>query len=125
MIGAGARKGETERDIHAFMEGVQLERDQSLIVIHAEHGVEFALDRAMENRVGREGAGEEVMSDECGVTSFSSAMAGAMISISSRPSAPDSPAWGFRPATAMRGASASRDEKIGEQAARRARSRIV
>ena len=59
MIGAGAREGEAERDVHAFVERVQLERDQALIVIHAEHAVPIAGRGVMENGVGRERAGED------------------------------------------------------------------
>ena len=53
MIRAGTRERKTERYIHTFVKRVKLQRDQPLIVIHAKNGVEFAVDRAMENRVGR------------------------------------------------------------------------
>ena len=52
VIGAGAREGEAESDVHSFMESVEFQRDQSLIVIHAKHGIEFSLDGVMENSVG-------------------------------------------------------------------------
>ena len=52
VIGAGAREGESESDVHSFMERVEFQRDQALIVIHAKHGVEFSLHGAVENGVG-------------------------------------------------------------------------
>src|SRR6266404_5571891 len=52
VIGTGAGERQAERRVHAVMKRVQFERDQSLIVIHAKHGVEFAFDRAVENGVG-------------------------------------------------------------------------
>ena len=52
VIRAGARERQAKSDVHAFMESVQFQRDQSLIVIHAKHAVEFSLDRAMKNGVG-------------------------------------------------------------------------
>ena len=117
VIGAGARKWESECDVHTFMERVQLQRDQSLIVIHAKDRVEFSLDRPVENGVGRERAEKMAMTAlHSGVTAIdcSCAIAGAMISISSRPSAPDSPACGLRPATAIR-LRPPREEKVCEQ----------
>ena len=54
MIRAGAREWESKSDVHTFMEGVEFQRDQSLIVIHAKDRVEFSLDRAMKNGVRRE-----------------------------------------------------------------------
>ena len=51
MIWTGASKWKAQRDIHAFVKGVQLERDQPLIVVHAKNRVEFAFDRAVENCV--------------------------------------------------------------------------
>ena len=74
----------------------------------------------MKNRVGRKRPGEILASDR---VRFSSAMAGVMISISSRPSAPDSPACGFSPATAIRGFSDAVDGGNHAAASRRARSR--
>jgi hypothetical protein len=52
MIRAGARERESESDIHTFMECVQFQRDQPLIVIHAKDPVEFSLDRTVKNSVG-------------------------------------------------------------------------
>ena len=55
VIGTGARKRKAERHVHAVVKCVKLQRDQSLIVIHAEHRVEFTFNRAMENCVGGNG----------------------------------------------------------------------
>ena len=52
MIRAGARERESKSDIHSFMECVQFQRDQSLIVIHAKDPVEFSLNRTVKNGVG-------------------------------------------------------------------------
>ena len=52
VIGAGAREGKAESDVHSFMESVEFQRDQALIVIHAKHGVEFSLHGAVENSIG-------------------------------------------------------------------------
>ena len=52
VVGACARERETDRNVHAAVKRVQLERDQSLIVIHAKDGIELAFDSAMEDRVG-------------------------------------------------------------------------
>ena len=85
VIGAGARVGEPEGDVHPFIEGEELERDQSLIVVHADDAVELALRGADERRYrARKGPRRR--------RSRSASTAGAMISISSRPSTPDSPA---------------------------------
>src|SRR6267378_7747875 len=53
VIGAGPREGETQRHVHTFVKGMQLQWDQSLIVIHAKHRIEFAFNRAVKNCVGR------------------------------------------------------------------------
>ena len=58
VIGTSARKRQTQGHIHAIVKCVQFQRDQSLIVIHAENGIEFTFNRAMENCVGRKGTGE-------------------------------------------------------------------
>ena len=58
VIGTGARTRQTERHVHAVVKCVQLKRNQSLIVIHAKHRVEFAFNRPVENRVGGVWAGE-------------------------------------------------------------------
>jgi hypothetical protein len=47
------------------MESVQLQRNQTLIVIHAENGIPIALRRVMENRIGGKGTGED-----CGFSIF-------------------------------------------------------
>ena len=53
VVGTGAGKRQPERYVHAAVERVQLQWDQSLIVVHAKHRVEFAFNRAVENSVGR------------------------------------------------------------------------
>src|SRR5205085_1777874 len=53
VIGTGARKRQTERYVHAVVECVQLQRDQTLVVIHAEYGIELTVDCAMENGIWR------------------------------------------------------------------------
>ena len=53
MVRAGSRKWESQGDVYAFVKGLQLQWDQSLIVIHTKYRVEFALNRAVENRVWR------------------------------------------------------------------------
>ncbi len=58
MVRARAKEWQAEGDIHAFVECVELERNQSLIVIHAKDAVEVTLDRAVEYGVGGEGAVE-------------------------------------------------------------------
>ena len=55
VIGTGAGKGQTEGDVHAGMKGVQLQWNQTLIVIHAESGVPFPVSEMEEESVGRNG----------------------------------------------------------------------
>src|ERR1700731_4060896 len=54
VIGAGAREGETERDVHASVKGVEFERDEALIVIHAESSVPALRDEIVKQCVGRQ-----------------------------------------------------------------------
>ncbi|KAF5408223.1 MAG: hypothetical protein Udaeo2_15990 [Candidatus Udaeobacter sp.] len=56
MIGTGARKRKTERHIYALVKGVKFQRDQPLIVIHAEYRIEFIFNRTVKDGVGRVGA---------------------------------------------------------------------
>ena len=58
VIRTRARKWQAQRHIHALVKGVELQRNQSLIVIHAEHCIPFAFAGVMKNRVGRKWAGE-------------------------------------------------------------------
>src|SRR4029453_10266979 len=58
VIRTGARKRKPKRHVHALVKGVEFQRNQSLIVIHAEYRVEFAFNRTMENCVGGVGTGE-------------------------------------------------------------------
>src|ERR1700724_1347864 len=55
MIRTRPRERQPERHIHAAVKGVEFQRNQTLIVIHAEHGVEFAFGGAMENGIWRKG----------------------------------------------------------------------
>ena len=59
VIGTGARKGQTEGHIHAAVESVQFQWDQTLVVIHAENGIEFIFRGAMENCIGRKRTDED------------------------------------------------------------------
>src|SRR4051794_5911018 len=58
MIGTGPRKRQAERHVHSGMKGVQLQWNQTLIVIHAESGVPFSASKMEEESVGRKRAGE-------------------------------------------------------------------
>ena len=58
MVGAGAHKRQAERDVHPLVKGVELERDEPLVVIHAEHAIEFPFGGAKEQRVRRNRPGE-------------------------------------------------------------------
>src|SRR5205809_7199948 len=61
VIGTGARKRKPKRRVHTLVKGVEFQRNQSLIVIHAKYRIEFAFDRTMKNCVGRVGACENGM----------------------------------------------------------------
>lgn len=52
MIWAGARERQSKSDVYALMECVHFQRNQSLIVIHAEDPIEFSLDRTVKDGVG-------------------------------------------------------------------------
>ena len=56
VIGARADKWQAERDIYSFVEGMELERDEALVVIHAQDPVELAFDSAVENGIRRKRA---------------------------------------------------------------------
>ena len=64
VVGAGAGKGKAEGDIHAGVEGQQFERDEALVVIHAEHAVELSAGGAMKNSIGRVRAGDIALGSE-------------------------------------------------------------
>ena len=51
VVGTRADEWKAERNIHPFVEGMELKRDEALVVIHAKDSVEFAFDRAVENGV--------------------------------------------------------------------------
>ena len=56
VVGARADKWQAKRDIYSFVEGMEFERDEALIVIHAQHSVELAFDGAVENGIRRKRA---------------------------------------------------------------------
>ena len=64
VVGTGAGVGQTKGHVHAGVEGEEFERDQSLVVIHAEDAVEFPGHGAMENGVRRVRAGEVTLAGE-------------------------------------------------------------
>ena len=97
VVGRGADDRQAERDVDAIVEVQRLQRDQRLVVVHAQRRVVARARRGLEHGVGGVRAGDVEPS------SRSRSIAGTMISISSRPSAPPSPAWGLSPATASRG----------------------
>ena len=71
----------------------QFEGDETLVVVHADDGVELPLVMAPENGVGREGAYHVKPAAWAALT------AGIMTASSSCPNRPSSPAWGLRAAT--------------------------
>ena len=97
------RRGDRHRQaaLHrdALAEAHQLDRDLALVVVHRDDGLVLAVARLQEDRVGRERADDRHALARC-----SSATAGAMMSISSRPQVPPSPLCGLKPATATCGA---------------------
>src|SRR5882724_7254547 len=59
VIGACAREGKTERHVYAFVKGVELQWNQSLVVIHAKHGVPGAICSVIKNDVGGKRTGDD------------------------------------------------------------------
>ena len=59
MIGGGADDRQAERDVDAFLEMERLQRDQRLVVIHAQCRVILRAGGGVEHRIGREGTGHE------------------------------------------------------------------
>jgi hypothetical protein len=59
VIRARPHKRETQRHIHALMEGMQLQRNQTLIVIHAEHSIPITVRGVVEECVRRKRPGED------------------------------------------------------------------
>ena len=55
VIGTGARKRQAEGDVHTGMKGVQLQRNQALIVIQTESGVPFLVSEMEEESIRRDG----------------------------------------------------------------------
>ena len=58
MVWAGSWFRQAEGDVHGGVEVQKLQRDQALVVIHGQHGVELALRCVPENRVWHGGTGE-------------------------------------------------------------------
>ena len=58
MVGRGADDRQAERDVDAFLEMERLQRDQRLVVIHAQGGVVARARRGVEHGVGGVGAGD-------------------------------------------------------------------
>ena len=52
MIGRGAEERQAQRDVHAAVEIQRLDRDQRLVVVHADRGVVPAARGGVEHRVG-------------------------------------------------------------------------
>ena len=97
VVGRGAHEGQPERHVDGMIERERLDRDQRLIVIHRERRVVAAPRGGVKHRVGRKRpARVDAFARNC-------ATAGATTARSSSPSAPSSPACGFRPASARRG----------------------
>ena len=98
VIGRGAHERQAERDVDGVVEGQRLDRDQRLVVIHAQRGV-VGLARAASWNIVSAGSGPRASMP----SAMSRSIAGATIALSSLPSVPSSPACGLRPATASRG----------------------
>ena len=98
VIGRGADEGKAERDVDAVVESERLDRDQRLVVVHAERGV-VGSPRARRGTSCRPAAGRGRRSPR----RRSASTAGRTIASSSAPSMPSSPACGLSPATASRG----------------------
>ena len=58
MVRRSPRLRQAEGDVHRLVEIQQLERDQSLVVVHRQHRIEFPLRRIAENRIRHIRAGE-------------------------------------------------------------------
>src|SRR5207248_10300342 len=55
VIGTGARERQAEGDVGAGMKGVQLQRNQALIMIQTESGVPFLVNEMEEESIRRDG----------------------------------------------------------------------
>ena len=58
VIRARPGKRKTQRHVHALMEGMQLQWNQALIMVHAEHSIPIAVRGVVEERIRRKGASE-------------------------------------------------------------------
>lgn len=59
MVRAGARFRQAEGDVHGVVEIEEFERDESLVVIHGDDGVEVTAGGVAEHGIGHGGAGED------------------------------------------------------------------
>ena len=98
VIGRGADERQSQRDVDGVLEGDGLDRDQRLIVIHADRAVIGFARGFVEHGVGGQRAARRRCRRAAGCRT-----AGATTSISSMPSEPSSPACGLRPDMASRG----------------------
>ncbi len=98
MVRRCADERQAERDVDAVFESQRLCRDQRLVVIHAD-APRRSRRAPWRGTWCRPGSGPLASMP----SARSCAIAGAMISMSSRPMAPPSPACGLSPATASRG----------------------
>src|SRR5438067_4459378 len=55
VIGTGARERQAEGDVHCGMKGVQVQRNQALIMIQTESGVPFLVNEMEEESIRRDG----------------------------------------------------------------------
>ena len=69
VIGACPRKRQTQGDVNAIVESLEFERNQALVVIHAEDSVKFTLSSAEKDGVRRMRAGHdcEFRIGDCGL----------------------------------------------------------
>src|SRR5207248_8854041 len=61
VIGTGSRKRKAKRYVHTLVKGVKFQRDQSLIVIHAEYRIELIFNHMVKDGVGGVVTGEKGM----------------------------------------------------------------
>ncbi len=97
VINRGADDGQPQTDVDSVMKMDELDRNQSLVMIHRNHRLEFPFISPTEKRVGRKRTGNLVRAfPEIAGSQVGSART------SSLPNRPCSPAWGLSPATPRR-----------------------
>ena len=52
MIRTRSGKRQSQSDVYTLVEGVEFQRNQALVVVHAEHSIKLTLDDPVEKRVG-------------------------------------------------------------------------